>query len=64
MTEWDYADYLMKVIGDEIKNGDFRAVEAGIRVLATVDPGKAQAVYDTIQAGLTIRACQGGRSDG
>ena len=56
MTEWDYADHLMRVIGDEIKNGDFRAVEAGIRVLATVDPAKAQNVLDAIQAGLTIRA--------
>jgi hypothetical protein len=55
MTEWDYADYLMKVIGEELKNGDFRAVEAGIRVLATVDPHKAQELYDAIQAGLTIR---------
>jgi len=64
MTEWDYADYLMRVIGDEVKNRDFRAVEAGIRVLATVDPRKAQDVYDAIQAGLTIRAFQEGRSDG
>jgi hypothetical protein len=58
--DWDYAGYLMKVIAEELKNGDFRAVEAGIRVLATVDPGKAQDVLEAIQAGLTIRAYQGG----
>lgn len=51
--EWD-ADTLVKVIGAALKNKDFQAVEAGIRVLATVDPGKAQDVYDMIQAGLMI----------
>jgi hypothetical protein len=54
VPSWD-ADTLVKVIGEALKNKDFQGVEAGIRVLATVDPGKAQDVYDTIQAGLMIR---------
>jgi hypothetical protein len=52
--EWD-ADTLVKVIAEALKNKDFQAVDAGIRVLATVDPGKAQDVYDMIQAALVIR---------
>ncbi len=52
--QWD-ADTLVKVIGQALKDKDFRAVEAGIRVLATVDSRKAQDVLDMIQAGLMIR---------
>lgn len=52
-TEWD-ADTLVKVIGEALKERDFEAVIAGVKVLATVDPQKAQDVYDTIQAGLMI----------
>ena len=52
-AEWD-ADTLMKVIADAMKARDFEAVIAGIKILATVDPGKAQDVYDTIQAGIMI----------
>ncbi len=51
---WD-ADTLMKVIADAMKARDFEAVIAGIKILATVDAGMAQDVYDTIQAGLAIR---------
>lgn len=50
---WD-ADTLVKVIAEMIKNRDWPGVDAGIRVLATVDPRRAQDVYDTIQAGLAI----------
>ena len=52
--KWD-ADTLGKVIGEALKDRDFRAAVAGIRVLATVDPGKAQDVLDMIQLGLMIR---------
>jgi hypothetical protein len=48
------ADTLVKVISQALKNDDFPAVVAGIKVLATVDPGKAQDVLDTIQAGIAI----------
>ena len=51
--DWD-ADTLVKVIAEAIKRKDWQGVDAGIRVLATVDPGKAQDVYDTIQTGLAV----------
>ena len=57
-AQWD-ADTLVKVIGEALKNRDFQAVGAGIRVLATVDARKAQDVYDTIQAGLLIHERSG-----
>jgi hypothetical protein len=53
-ARWD-ADTLMKVIVEAFKDRDFRAVQAGIRLLAIVDARKAQDVYDTIQAALAIR---------
>jgi hypothetical protein len=52
--QWD-ADTLIKVIGEALRNADFKAVEAAIRILATVDPQRAQDVLDTIQAGLAIQ---------
>jgi len=52
--QWD-ADTLVKVIGEALRNTDFQAVEAAIRILATVDPQRAQDVLDTIQAGLAIQ---------
>jgi hypothetical protein len=52
--QWD-ADTLIKVIGEALRRADFKGVEAAIRVLATVDPQRAQDVLDTIQAGLAIR---------
>jgi hypothetical protein len=51
---WD-AGTLVKVIERALKDRDFKAVTAAIKVLATVDPHKAQDVLDTIQAGLAIR---------
>jgi hypothetical protein len=52
--QWN-ADTLVKVIEQALKDRNFKAVAAGIKVLATVDPHKAQDVLDTIQAGLAIR---------
>jgi len=43
------------VIEQALKDRDFKGVHAGIRVLANVDPGKARAVLDAIEAGLAIR---------
>ena len=54
--QWD-ADILMEVIAETVRQKDFRATEAGIRALATVDPDKAQDVLDMIRsvAELMIR---------
>lgn len=50
---WD-AGTLIKVISQALKDNDFPAVIAGIKALATVDPGKAQDILGTIQAGIAI----------
>jgi hypothetical protein len=49
------ADALVKMIGEELRNADFQAVEAAIRILAAVDPQRAQDVLGTIKAGLAIQ---------
>ena len=53
-SQWD-AGTLLRVISAAIRDADFRAAEAAIRVLAVTDPGAAQDVIDTIRAGLAIR---------
>jgi hypothetical protein len=47
--EWD-ADTLMKIIAEAIRDRDFRAMEAAIKLLALVDARKAQRVYDSLVA--------------
>jgi len=49
------SDFLVKVIGNAIRDADFPLAETGIKVLATVDPQRAQDVLDTIRAGLAIQ---------
>ena len=41
-------------IADAIRDHDWPRVEALLRYLVRTDPAQAQAVWDTIQAGLAI----------
>ena len=44
----------MQVVSEAVKSKDWPLLEATIKLLATVDAGLAQDVWDTIQAGLMI----------
>jgi hypothetical protein len=48
------ADQLTEGIHRAIKARDMEAVADFLRVLAVVDPQRAQDVYDTLQLGLVI----------
>jgi hypothetical protein len=49
------ADQLTEGIQRALKAQDMEGVTAFLRVLAVVDPDRAQGVHDAIQAGLTMR---------
>lgn len=48
------AEQLTDAIARALHDGNVDAVEGLLRMLAVVDPHRAQDVYDTIQAGLAI----------
>jgi hypothetical protein len=48
------ADQLTEGVHRALQARDMEAVADFLRVLAAVDPQRAQDVYDTIQAGLVI----------
>jgi hypothetical protein len=55
MSDRQVTDFLLKVIGNAVRDADFPLAETGIRTLASIDPQRAQDVLDTIQAGLAIQ---------
>ena len=57
MSGQQVTGFLVKVIDEAIENRDFPLTETAIRVLATVDPDKAQDILDMIRsvAALMIR---------
>ena len=56
MSDRQVTDFLVNVIGEAIENRDIQLTETAIKVLATIDPDKAQDVLDMIRsvAGLMI----------
>lgn len=53
MSEWDAAT-LETIIGEALKARDFKAVVAAVRILATVDPARAEAMLDALQLGIAV----------
>lgn len=54
MADLNDPDVLEQIIAGALKARDMKAVEAALRVLATVDPHRAETVMETCQLGLTI----------
>lgn len=54
MSDQQVTGFLLKVIGDAIRDADFPLAETATRTLASIDPLLARDVLDTIRAGLAI----------
>lgn len=54
MSDLPTADQLEDVFHAALKDGDIEGVEAAIRVMVTVDPKRAVALYDDLQTALAI----------
>lgn len=50
---WD-AEALERVMRAALREGDVQAVVAALRLMAPLDPGRAQELLDTLQLGLAL----------